>query len=384
MHPALRHALVIVLAALATGSAVAQEYALELDPGAVVKFPHDPVMNTDKTVTIEGWMRSLGTATGGDFNPFARYAGSAEHKQLYISHTGIVRQIYAGSPWAQSGACLESAPGAFPIDGAWHHVAFVRHDDDSWETYVDGTEVNSGAPGSCCWLTCATINATPDTLVIGQLGWQLLSLRVSNIDRYHAPFVPQHCWSADPDTILLLDLDEGAGTAVADSSPEAQTGTIVGGYTWVPVNHTAATSYCTAGASANGCTPALYTCGFASATSPVGFEITATQVEGGRNGVLLFGANGRQALAWGNGTSFVCVAPPARRGGLLQGSGTHDQCDGTLTKDLNAHWCAGCQRPSHNPGAGALVQAQVWYRDPKSTSNQTTSLSNAIEFTVAP
>jgi hypothetical protein len=37
-----------------------------------------------------------------------------------------------------------------------------------------------------------------------------------------------------------------------------------------------------------------------------------------------------------------------------------------------------------NPGAGAQVQAQLWYRDPQNTSNQTTSLSDAIEFLVAP
>ena len=37
-------------------------------------------------------------------------------------------------------------------------------------------------------------------------------------------------------------------------------------------------------------------------------------------------------------------------------------------------------KPNKNPGAGALVQAQIWYRDPASTSNQTTSLSNAVEF----
>ena len=35
-------------------------------------------------------------------------------------------------------------------------------------------------------------------------------------------------------------------------------------------------------------------------------------------------------------------------------------------------------------GAGTVVQAQLWYRDPQNTSNQTTSLSDAIEFTVAP
>ena len=35
-----------------------------------------------------------------------------------------------------------------------------------------------------------------------------------------------------------------------------------------------------------------------------------------------------------------------------------------------------------NPGGGTTVQAQLWFRDPQNTSNQTTSLSNAIEFLV--
>jgi hypothetical protein len=52
-----------------------------------------------------------------------------------------------------------------------------------------------------------------------------------------------------------------------------------------------------------------------------------------------------------------------------------------MAQDLNARWTA---KPAQNPGAGALVQAQLWYRDPQSTSNQTTSLSDAIEFPVGP
>ena len=35
-------------------------------------------------------------------------------------------------------------------------------------------------------------------------------------------------------------------------------------------------------------------------------------------------------------------------------------------------------------GAGAVVQAQLWYRDPPNTGNQTTSRSNAFEFVVGP
>jgi hypothetical protein len=43
-----------------------------------------------------------------------------------------------------------------------------------------------------------------------------------------------------------------------------------------------------------------------------------------------------------------------------------------------------CPKPAHNPGAGAVIQAQFWYRDPQNTSNQTSSLSDAVEFTFCP
>jgi hypothetical protein len=80
----------------------------------------------------------------------------------------------------------------------------------------------------------------------------------------------------------------------------------------------------------------------------------------------------------------VCVVPPRLRGGLLTGVGTLGACDGSFDQDLNARWCPTCPMPNHNPGAGALVQAQLWYRDPQSTSNQPTSMSDAIEFLVDP
>ena len=37
-----------------------------------------------------------------------------------------------------------------------------------------------------------------------------------------------------------------------------------------------------------------------------------------------------------------------------------------------------------NPGAGAVVQVQLWTRDPLNTSAQKTILSNALQFTVMP
>ena len=140
-------------------------------------------------------------------------------------------------------------------------------------------------------------------------------------------------------------------------------------------------SYCTAGVSASGCSAALNAVGAPSASAASGFTVVAHQVEGQRSGLFFYGLTGAQAAPWGNGTSVQCVTPPVKRFGLLVANGTNGACDGIKTQDFAAYWTAS---PSKNPGVGATAQAQLWYRDPFNTSNQTTSLSDAIEFTVIP
>jgi hypothetical protein len=111
----------------------------------------------------------------------------------------------------------------------------------------------------------------------------------------------------------------------------------------------------------------------------LGFSVSASNVEGSKDGLFFFGVNGRQAVSWGNGTSYQCVTPPVSRAGLLKGTGTNGLCDGSFTQDLNARWQA---KPSTNPGAGTTTQLQLWYRDPNNTSNRTSSMSDALEFDV--
>jgi hypothetical protein len=141
-------------------------------------------------------------------------------------------------------------------------------------------------------------------------------------------------------------------------------------------------SYCTAGTSASGCQALISASGTASATASSGFTLSASTVEGQKDGLFYFGTNGKQSNPWGNGTSYQCVVPPVVRTRNFAGTGTIGLCDGSFVHDLNALWCPSCPKPAKNPGAGTIVQAQLWYRDPLSTSNQTTSLSDAIEFVV--
>ena len=143
-------------------------------------------------------------------------------------------------------------------------------------------------------------------------------------------------------------------------------------------------NYCTAGTSTSGCQASISGAGVPSATASSGFDLTVTGVEGDKSGLFFYGANGRQASPWGNGTSFQCVVPPVKRGAFQFKNGTSGACDGSFTEDLNARWCPSCPKPNHNFGVGSVVQAQFWFRDPASTSNQTTSISDALEFVIAP
>ncbi|MBM4039870.1 MAG: DUF1080 domain-containing protein, partial [Planctomycetes bacterium] len=65
------------------------------------------------------------------------------------------------------------------------------------------------------------------------------SVRVSKTARYTADFTPLRRFAADPDTLLLLHLDEGQGDIARDSSGKGHHGTIKGAK-WVKVDEYAA------------------------------------------------------------------------------------------------------------------------------------------------
>ena len=142
-------------------------------------------------------------------------------------------------------------------------------------------------------------------------------------------------------------------------------------------------NYCTPGTSASGCEVVLTASGVASSSAFSGFFVTALS-EGEKDGLFFYGQNGGQAVPWGNGTSFLCVTPPVQRAGLQQASGTPGACDAIVAQDLNAWWCSTCPKPNGAPLPSKPLQIQFWYRDPASTSNQTSSLSDAIEVIVCP
>jgi hypothetical protein len=144
-------------------------------------------------------------------------------------------------------------------------------------------------------------------------------------------------------------------------------------------NNSGAAAYCTAGTTTNGCNASISGAGFASLSLSSGFTITVTGVEDNKSGIIFFGSNGPSALPWGSGSSVQCALGPVRRTGLQNSGGNTAACDGTLTLDMN-DWMT--NNPGKAPAAGALINAQAWFRDPGAAKNS--NLSNGLAFSVCP
>ncbi len=374
--------IVLALLALPLAAPVATaQYALELHDGASIVFPHDPIMNTDGSATIETWFRAA-SVPEGDLVAFTRYLPGQEHKGLTIRPDGTIDFIYAGSPWPSGGCAPYPVVGSL-VNGDWHHVAFVRRNDASWEVYVDGASVLTDsvaqASGGCCWSTCDVINADAPTRISGSAGWQIRSLRVSDSERYSSPFTPTLDWIGDADTALLLNFTEGRGVTIHDEGAAFQIGEIQGAASWLHLPSEVET-YCTGKTNSLGCAPFLTTAGYPSAASTEPFLIRANDVLPGEAGFMLYGYNSN-SLSFHGGK--LCVKAPVAR--LLPpqfaNSGGGEPCTGRLPRDFNVRIQSGNDvilQP------GQTVFAQWLQRDPLDPAGFGDGLTNGVRFTIQP
>lgn len=142
-------------------------------------------------------------------------------------------------------------------------------------------------------------------------------------------------------------------------------------------------TYCTAGTSTNGCTPAISANVQPNTAHNSGCVITASGVEGQKLGIVFYGIDnaGFAPLPWGSGsTSFRCVKPPVKRVGAPQDSGgVAGQCNGAFTIQWDAYQAANASALGNPWYFGDKVFVQAWFRDPLAPS--TSNLSNALELT---
>jgi hypothetical protein len=137
--------------------------------------------------------------------------------------------------------------------------------------------------------------------------------------------------------------------------------------------------YCTSKPNSLGCLPRIGWTGAPSASNPNPFLVTCDDVLGYVYGLAFYGPSAN-AVPFLGGT--LCVGSPITRTQLQHSGGTPPagvDCSGDFETDLNAVIQSG-----NDPAlvAGAHVFVQYWSRDPADA--QTVSLSDALEFVIAP
>ncbi len=144
------------------------------------------------------------------------------------------------------------------------------------------------------------------------------------------------------------------------------------------------TAYCTSGTSTNGCLPSISATTQPNLANNAGCVISCANVEGQKLGLFFYGVNntGFSPVAWGTGTSFLCVKGPTQRTPSASSGGTFGACDGTLSVNWDAFQAANPGSLGNPFSAGDSIFVQTWYRDPPSP--KTTNLSDALEMTVQP
>jgi hypothetical protein len=185
------------------------------------------------------------------------------------------------------------------------------------------------------------------------------------------------------DPLYNLDLGSLLYNVPTLTSPNGSGGIFASG-AYAPSMIAPPVSYCTSGTTVNGCRASISGAGIASVSLGSGFTIDVSNVEGNKNGIVFYGISGRNAAPWGGGsTSFLCVKSPTQRTQLQNAGGTVGACDGALVLDWNAYFAAFPNKAINQAtGAGTVVNAQGWFRDPGNPRN--TSLSDGLEFTVNP
>lgn len=135
--------------------------------------------------------------------------------------------------------------------------------------------------------------------------------------------------------------------------------------------------YCTAKLNSVLCYPAIsFTGGPSASGGPGSFDVDASNIVAGKNGLLFYGLAPAATPFQGG---WLCVQPPIKRTSV-QNSGGTGGCTGTYQYDFGARISSGVDPQLV---AGATVALQYWYRDPASMPYKT-GLSDAVQGVIQP
>ena len=151
--------------------------------------------------------------------------------------------LYSDVACATSKAWSPGLVTGWESDKIFHHFAFQFDDagDRYPFVYIDGVEftymwqvagVGAVVDDSALSLSIGNGIGSNDG-IHGNVGW----IRISNIMRYTAPFIPPSRLlypTVDANTVRLFKMNEGTGTTIIDYSANAQNATLTNG-TWIKV-----------------------------------------------------------------------------------------------------------------------------------------------------
>jgi mRNA-degrading endonuclease toxin of MazEF toxin-antitoxin module len=198
--------------------------------------------SADAPLTFEMWLRP--DTMSAKQNLLSRYPGGANQEyRLSIAANSIRLDLYDSSAQATVSAYTSASQAS--LVGGWHHLA-VTYDGRGGATaangitiYVDGVAVALTRSNSAAYVAMEN-RAIP--LQIGREGtnWKqydggLDELRIWDLVRTQAQIqaaMSTELTGAEPGLVAYWKINEGVGTAVADSSPSGLAATMFNSPTW--------------------------------------------------------------------------------------------------------------------------------------------------------
>lgn len=187
--------------------------------------------------TWEAWVWLPPAATPQASFDYVLFRWGMYSHGLKVSATGAVAVDMYSCPAACPNGT--SAAGAIPAE-EWHHLAMVYGSGSgpSCTVYVDGQVVASCAGAACSpyggWQT--VLGASGYIGYANFLDAAVDEARISNVQRYTAPFAPSRTFTPDAHTVGLWHFDEGVGNLAHDASGHGRDFTLHGGFSWVTGN----------------------------------------------------------------------------------------------------------------------------------------------------